>query len=90
MTEREFRRPSDDPGAADPVADGEPTPGNPGEWTDEAPGSGDWKKADNERPRAGDRDREIAETGDGRHGTTPREFSGHDLPGSEVGGRGAS
>jgi len=67
MTEREFRRPSDEPGSADPVADGEPTTAR-NDWTDEPPGSGDWKKADNADERAADRDRELEATDDGRHG----------------------
>ena len=83
MTERDYQRPADDPGAADAAADGSPTPGEPRPWTDEAPGSGDWKAADNEEAREGDRAREIAGTGDGQHGTSPRESSGHDLPGAE-------
>jgi hypothetical protein len=83
MSEREFQRPADDPAGADPVADGSPSPGEPRPWTGEAPGSGDWKDADNEAARAGDRDREIAATDDGQHGTSPRELSGHDRPGAE-------
>ena len=84
MSERDYQRPADDPAAADPVADGTPTPGKPRPWTDEAPGSGDWKDADNEDARASDREREIAATGDGQHGTSPHEFSGQDLGGSDA------
>jgi hypothetical protein len=83
MTERDYQRPADDPGGADPAADGAPTPGEPRPWTDEVRGSGHWKDADNEEAREGDRAREIAATGDGQHGTSPREFSGHDLQGAE-------
>jgi hypothetical protein len=83
MAERDYQRPTDDPGGTDAVADGEPTPGRPRAWTDEPPGSGDWKDADNEDARAGDRDRELAASDDGQHGTSPREFTGHDRPGAE-------
>jgi len=83
MTERDYQRPTDQPASADAVADGEPTPGRPRPWTDEPPGSGDWKDAGNEDARAGDRDREIAATADGQHGTAPRRYSGRDRPGAD-------
>jgi hypothetical protein len=67
MSGRDFRTPDDDPGSADPVADGEPTTATRTDWTDEPPGTGDWKDADNADDRAADRDREIEATGDGRH-----------------------
>ena len=68
MSEREFRKPSDDPAGADPVADGEPTTATRADWSDEPPGSGDWKDADNADERGQDREREIEATDDGRHG----------------------
>ena len=83
MSERDYQRPADDPAGADPAADGSPSPGKPRPWTDEAPGSGDWTDADTEDARGSDREREIAATGDGQHGTAPRESSGHDRPGAE-------
>ena len=85
MTDRDWVNPSEqDLGAADPVADGRPTPGRPGGWADEPPGEKLWRETDNDEERASDRERELADSQDGLHGGTRREDQASEVPGSQL------
>jgi hypothetical protein len=85
MTERDWQNPAtQDPAAADAVEDGSPTPGRSRKWAARAPGTPEWREAGNDEARRGDREREIEATGDGQHGTAPRDFGADEVSGSET------